>query len=1466
MSQIIKKLQGGGNTPKKRIIKRGPDEVSLDELIRVCEKNASGWFSRYTTTPEQYSRAMDAYREIITGYDQGNVTPGLGNQSIDSAGKLKNLDDKNDPYAIAQTFIWEVLQKLDSEKKDEAKGKTKWDPNKGISQALSRRLFAGRDDFDINFLQLDPYIDGKRAITERWKRVDPYLNETLLDDYDMTPEQRTQAIQAMNALRAAYNNDQTFTANEQLYLSNLGLDDRWFYTGENYVKADEAPKTEEEQLAAELAQIKQEQQNDTARQQINAYKYRKQLEAMQSDPSQIRDFSRVGDYRYEFNWSDPDNSNVDEHTKARRKAARDRYNTDILGQGNVWAEYATSDSLFNGDTESDMFTKYTGTQFTDSKGNKHGYYNKDYYNLNDSDRVLASQKAHALSWLQSTSEDQLAQRRIKNSRLSKINGWYVIDNQFNDSGYVTVMSPDANKVARVAVADIISTDSIPDYLTAYIDYRITQNNIPSNKQGGILKAQFGEVIQKASNIEDSNRTLQKEMARIDREEAQAKKKALEARASEHGRDVETQKASEREIKDSGLTGVDIARMTAIGLDLASVVATLTGVGSIAGGAIGMGGTLTNLGADLADEGVSTGETIKNFAVGTGLSLLGLIPVVGGVGKLGKVLAYSVKWVPRLLTLAASGSIVLDRDVQNSLKKFKDVSITNIANPTEWMSKNNITSDDLRNLALAFGAVTGISRGATNLAQRKIVKAHAAIPNNDERYLINTKNKKGVALTKDQYEAFQKADTVEDANKILQGIEGQKDNAVLAARKYRILGKKSKFNKGSLSEIKGTNTYEMYPEEMTWLGKLFLGNPNNPLSDSHLILHQLNNRWEINNPHIGGLFFKGKQVPTTSRTVPPPVRTAPSKVQLATSVYGAGGPRRIVDLSKYTDSEGKLSNKAQGFINTYTSKNRDWDLDQIATYLKSINKIAPNRKLRGFALLPNYQIAIWKNGSRITKFASGGGIPKFDLGGTANILEAAQWYLDDNKNPYYSKRQKHFLSNGQVEWGDRDINASNNNAPDNLFYDPEEGGPEVEATKRYQNWITSILTSKEDVARHWAKEYLDRLDPNNSKTAKIRNTYYNAWYSNGQFNFDNFRKAVLKDKHVWDDAVNGIGHDFYWGHVWQDEDGKYYSGLPDGYEEIGEAIADPNNYILVHKFKKSASQQPEQNPQQDQHQPDVDPTIIKGKNVDLSGDIKISSNPLQAISEGLRLDRLFGTLHTNTLNRRDLARGLKPVILDTYNLYHPIYGDYAGRINTNGWAAQTLYNATLPTTSDSSLAAAVKLEANKQAEAALEKAMLADNAEIKRTEVENRKRYEDNTARWSQVGNQNRERIYQNRNALMQLYANARLKNWNAIASYLQESQLRADKNLAEYRNQANSYYNNFLQLKYKTESDALLQSARDWARANGKSITDAPDYKTYLSQVKENTPKMYKDQASFMSTLMGWPKLPSYNAPYNIKV
>ena len=230
-----------------------------------------------------------------------------------------------------------------------------------------------------------------------------------------------------------------------------------------------------------------------------------------------------------------------------------------------------------------------------------------------------------------------------------------------------------------------------------------------NEQGGVLSMQTGGGFNLAQAV---NRDLEERN---------------KARAAETGNTEEVQKARDRVVsngdqsfrseKDSigqpeaGFTGAEIARLASIGADITSLF-----LDPITGVAVGLGSTLTNFGADLADDGFQW-QDVKNLGINVGFDLLGAIPIFGdALGTGAKITKNLVKWAPRIMAGMAAFQGVQNFDgMMGSWGKL-----------TSGDKEQKLTVQDWRNIAQSISLVTGGVRAAKNKATQNKMKQQAKV--------------------------------------------------------------------------------------------------------------------------------------------------------------------------------------------------------------------------------------------------------------------------------------------------------------------------------------------------------------------------------------------------------------------------------------------------------------------------------------------------------------------------------------------------------------------------------------------------------------------------------------------------------------------------------------------------------------------------------------------------------------------
>lgn len=213
-----------------------------------------------------------------------------------------------------------------------------------------------------------------------------------------------------------------------------------------------------------------------------------------------------------------------------------------------------------------------------------------------------------------------------------------------------------------------------------------------------------------------------------------------ARAAATGNSPEIQKARDRIVSngeapftsetpslaspDAGFTGAEKARLASCVVDIGSLFVTPT-VGTV----MGIGSSLTNFGADIADDGFQWGD-VGNLLVNVGLDLVGWIPVVGdSLGTGTKLVRKLIKFAPKVLTGLAALQGVSNLDgMTASWKKL-----------TSGDALQKMTVQDWRNIQQSITLLVGGTRAVKNKAAANKAVKQAKV---EDAVAINVTDKTG----------------------------------------------------------------------------------------------------------------------------------------------------------------------------------------------------------------------------------------------------------------------------------------------------------------------------------------------------------------------------------------------------------------------------------------------------------------------------------------------------------------------------------------------------------------------------------------------------------------------------------------------------------------------------------------------------------------------------------------------------
>lgn len=237
------------------------------------------------------------------------------------------------------------------------------------------------------------------------------------------------------------------------------------------------------------------------------------------------------------------------------------------------------------------------------------------------------------------------------------------------------------------------------------------------------------------------------------QQAQQKKdQDIQTKVKETGKTKEQIEAEERKPSEEGFSTIDKIRIgTAIADATAAAAAFVPGYGTAASGILGVGSTLTNIGADIADDGMSVGDVIGNAAYGLAMDAAGLIPGWGASGKAAKIVRILKPIATYIKTTLQLGGLY------HSAEAFAKL----MTNPSD------MSADDWRNVVTGLQTIGGEARyrGAKMANKRELSRQQQATPYKT----VVTESGNTVKLSPEQFNKVRKAAGIDAQNKALQEV-------------------------------------------------------------------------------------------------------------------------------------------------------------------------------------------------------------------------------------------------------------------------------------------------------------------------------------------------------------------------------------------------------------------------------------------------------------------------------------------------------------------------------------------------------------------------------------------------------------------------------------------------------------------------------------------------------------------------
>lgn len=1336
MSQAIRKLEKGNKVEQDLLFKDGNRNISLNQLQTNANQNLQSYLDSKSWGRRKRQAFMDAYSDMMSSINNGNIKErDSGRKYIDSSGRINNSQGRGfDAYGEAANFLDTIVDAMPNytQSTTTTPEKKKFDTN-GLITYFKNKAFGGKDPDLMVWQDRDQIIDqdsGKRAVTNRANYFADIIRDysnTLSDEYDFSDTPFQDKNDLLSRLRTAETSlrDNTFNNNDLNSLTSLGIDGklaRMLFSETPYKESEESEEGidegEEKPITAEqykklgytdeqistimqAQQIQEQQQKEGLVQQaqeiINNRNMEQWINSLKNKPFQSRVNLNLSTYKPAYNekWV------VDNFNRS--------YNKDALN----WLNHELQLNYFIDPNKQRVFR---------------GKLNNTYQHLSNN-----------LDWA-------IKSRMLDNNKISE--NLYAIPTTLDyDRQSVIVYNPNSGQVQEVSLLNYLDSPKVQKWLSDYY-----YNNVAKHKEGGVLKYQSGGDFDNFYNYINNFDQIQKQ-------KEEEKLKPIKEKAERENITLDQAKARERKLSE-GLSGEDWTRIGASVLDIISAGSSYIPVyGTAVSAASGVASTLANLGADAADESVTSGQMWRNLGYGLGMDAIGLIPGLGTSAKAAKV-ARVLRPVSKALVRALQVSTI--KDAVSAVPSIQKV----ISNPKD------ATTEDLRKISVGIQALLGAHRGQVGINTNN--KYTSDITTN----ILTTKSGKNAKISVDQLKELKKKKGYDEQNEYFKSItEGQE------------LPKEFKHYNDNWFKRPFTYLFRSGPEvEVQREVKLLPG-----VEYSKWGIYRKTNQ---NN--------KKKTNQTSKQTPKQKPKLSSQQIQRLESLgYTKLTPQDIKIINhhrqskkkKKTSRDDKVTRKQQGGV---------LDLTKIKKF-QNAGKITLNNGVVDWDSLsdPKKDI-LWPGSAEYSKSPlSKYVVPRLGTSSGVNNVSKSQNYSFDTNSRLKSMIDR--LKNNTI-------------SPDNISemqrrhwgmyytWQPQDTPIYKEQVANYQTDYQNLGLNNEIIAPGYSNNYIiNSPNPNSGDSTP-------NWTSDGLYSQITDDRRVLARKADYDNNLEQLKKDIEY-------------AKQNGYEYYLDPETD---YYMLRPIKTNDTPK--------------DPSRDLSKN---NSSVRATSysNPIRGWIKQLGLQtpdfilagRLFGNILNNNTVSEETLKGLKPLLVDTYNLQKYVVGDLPTKQAFYGKAAQLENLASKPRTSDASLQLAGQLEANNRGNEIRLQGDLQDNNMIKTTRDQAWQIEADNIARRSAVANKNRESLLGINKAKHDINAARRSANWVSIENFLKEKEQKELKRQELQRNfDINQLQDN---IQYEQLTDPVYISLKNKAisdNATPQQINEFQKYQTLMGQRYKN--------------------------------
>lgn len=780
--------------PKERVkYKFGQSDIDLTNYIHNLGTNVQSYLNSKNWNDGQKQEFMNAYNRYLTGLqDQlanntNRFTTDDFGSIIDSTGALSNTDnDDIDP--VGSEYYYDdkgnriTTDDFNALKKRKQKNYNTFSANREVAtyfNAIGNALRSKQptkeqtsNAFDLSKhgfladwtrinnpaggnLNSDPYLEkdavdeatGKRGTTNRAaylkEQIENYINN--IGDYDFSSTPFKDRNTYVSRLRAAAENlGNGYNSEDVIALNQAGIGNKFlsefFSTGAEEPQAKQSElERQAEQSAQELAQRRRDDELRAVIEEEKQDQYNRQRDAFFADYQKQNPFnSTIKSQAIALSY----NPNA-MYDRAATKYGVDRSNTEAL-QSAV-KEYINFPQLAAA-----------------IRGKEHI--------LQGQKDVTAAHIANNLDWA--------AQSNLLTDKIGDT-GYYVVPGSENYDNWSYIAY---NPITRHYEEQSMLLNEELKKKMAYAEYDRRNKDVQKHQLGGLLK--YTEEYQKKAQKEAE------------------KQQRIDQKVEETGKTREQVEAAERRPMEEGFSTIDKVRLGTAAADAISAAAAfIPGYGTVASGVLGIGSTLTNIGADIADESMSGWDVAGNALYGLGMDVVGLIPGMGATGKAAKIVRV-LKPVSKLAmrTLQVYG-MMHSADAFNKL----------ISNPSD------MSADDWRNLVTGLQAISGEARykGGERAVSRATTQRDVAD--------VKTSTGRMATISKEDLDKLRETKGLKAQNKLFSELTGgQKLQREFKGREFNWKQPwKSRLHSDN-PEFSTRTESTFFPEDTSWDARLFRG--------------------------------------------------------------------------------------------------------------------------------------------------------------------------------------------------------------------------------------------------------------------------------------------------------------------------------------------------------------------------------------------------------------------------------------------------------------------------------------------------------------------------------------------------------------------------------------------------------------------------------------------------------------------